>query len=146
VTYSRRDLGLLLPALAATASAQEKGAPKAPPMKLASKVYLYEDLPAKQNGANTGRAVLNGLTHSDFPVELHITELGPGQQPHPPHQHPNEEILMLRTGHLDVTIHGETTRATAGSVVYVASNVLHGWKNPGPEPAQYFVIALDHKA
>lgn len=142
MNYSRRDLGLLLPALAATAAAQEKGAPKATPKKLASKAYVYEKLAAKQNGENTGRAVFNGLTHSDYPVELHITELGPGQQPHAPHRHVHEEVLMLRTGELDVTMNGETTRVTAGSVVYVASNDLHGWKNPGSTPAQYFVIAL----
>jgi hypothetical protein len=27
-------------------------------------------------------------------------------------------------------------------VAYVASNELHGWKNPGTDRAQYFVIAL----
>jgi hypothetical protein len=31
---------------------------------------------------------------------------------------------------------------TAGSVVYVNSNEEHGWKNPGPERAQYFVMAI----
>ena len=49
---------------------------------------------------------------------------------------------MLRTGLLDVTMEGKVTRVTAGSVVYANSNELHGWKNPGPEPAQYFVIAI----
>jgi quercetin dioxygenase-like cupin family protein len=39
-------------------------------------------------------------------------------------------------------MNGETTRLTPGSVVYVASNDLHGWKNPGQEPARYFVMAL----
>ena len=73
---SRRDLALLLPAVAA---AQEKTPSK--PM-LPSKTYRYEDLPVKENGQNKGRAVLNGLTHSNFPVELHLTELGPGQAPH----------------------------------------------------------------
>ena len=49
---------------------------------------------------------------------------------------------MLRSGQLDVTISGQTTHATAGSVIYVASNELHGSHNPGPDPAMYFVIAL----
>jgi quercetin dioxygenase-like cupin family protein len=75
-------------------------------------------------------------------VELHLTELGPGMAPHAPHQHVHEEIVMLQTGQLDVTIDGKTTRLTPGSVAYVASNQLHGWKNPSDERAQYFVIAL----
>jgi quercetin dioxygenase-like cupin family protein len=131
---SRREIALLLPALAA---AQEKK-----PEVLQSKVYGYEDLPVKVNGQNKGRAVLNGATHGGFPVELHMTELGPGQAPHAPHKHEHEEIVMLRRGSLDVTIEGRTTRLTAGSITCVASGEMHGWRNPGTEPAEYFVIAL----
>lgn len=131
---SRREIALLLPALAA---AQEKKVPT-----LSSKAFIYEDLPVKENGANKGRAVLNGVTHGGFPVELHMTELGPGQVPHAPHKHAHEEIVMLRRGSLDVTIEGKTTRLTAGSVACVASGEMHGWRNPGAEPAEYFVIAL----
>ena len=135
MNYTRRDLGLLLPALAvASGRAQQKALP--------SKAFKYEDLPVRGNGPSKSRAVLNGETHSGFPIELHITELGPGQAPHPPHQHVHEELLMLRSGMLDATILGQTTRVTAGSVVYLASNDLHGWRNPGPDPAQYFVISL----
>ena len=84
-------------------------------------------------------------THAGSPVELHMTELGPGQAPHPPHQHVHEEVLMLRRGVLDVTVMGKTSQLTPGSVIYVGSNELHGWKNPGPEPCEYFVIALGKK-
>jgi quercetin dioxygenase-like cupin family protein len=73
---------------------------------------------------------------------MHITELGAGQAPHPPHKHVHEEILMLRSGMLDATILGQTTRVTAGSVLYLNSNDEHGWRNPGPDPAQYFVISV----
>ena len=133
---SRRDLGMILPALAAaTASAQEK-------KTLPSKAFLFEDLPVKVNGQNKSRAVLNAETHGGFPVELHMTELAAGQAPHPPHKHVHEEILMLQQGNLDVTISGKMTHVTAGSVVCVASNDEHGWRNPGPGAAQYFVIAV----
>ena len=134
---SRRQLAALLPALAAAQTAEKKSKPM-----LASKPYKYEELPMKVNGENSSRAVFDGKTHAGFGVELHITELGAGLAPHPPHHHVNEEALMLRSGQLDVTIEGKTTRVTAGSVVYVNSNEEHGWKNPGPEKAQYFVIAL----
>jgi quercetin dioxygenase-like cupin family protein len=140
MTWSRRELSLLLPALAAAAqaAAQDK-------KRLPAKAYRYEDLPVKKNGPNQSRAVLDGATHTGFPVEVHSTTLAPGQMPHPPHHHPDEEMLMLRTGQLDVTLGGETTRLTAGSVAYVASMLEHGWKNPGPDNAEYFVIALGDK-
>jgi quercetin dioxygenase-like cupin family protein len=135
VNPSRRDLGLILPALAATASAQEN-------KTLPSKAFKYEDLPVKINGQNKSRAVLKGETHSGFPIELHMTELGAGQAPHPPHKHVHEELLMLQQGTLDITIQGQASQVTAGSIVYLASNDEHGWRNPGPGTAQYFVIAL----
>jgi quercetin dioxygenase-like cupin family protein len=136
VNPSRRDLGVILPALAAaTASAQEK-------KTLPSKAFKYEDLPVKINGQNKSRAVLNGETHSGFPIELQMTELAAGQAPHPPHKHVHEELLMLQQGTLDATIQGQVSQITAGSIVYLASNDEHGWRNPGPGTAQYFVIAL----
>src|SRR5947209_4390986 len=118
------------------AAAQEKTA------MLPSKTFKFDDLPVKENGANKGRPGPTGLTHGGFRVEMHLTELGPGMAPHAPHKHVHEEMVMLQTGLLDVTIEGNTTRMTPGSVTYVASNELHGWKNPGPERAQYFVVAL----
>ena len=140
MNYSRRDMARMLPALAASAAAAPDGQP------LVSTIYRYEDLPVRTSGQNQSRAVLDAQTHSAFPVELHMTSLGPGQAPHPPHHHVHEEILMLRTGALDVTMGGRTTRITAGSVVSVASNVEHGWRNPGPDRAEYFVMALGQKA
>lgn len=136
MNYSRRDLALLLPALAAAnAHAQENG------QILPSRVYKYEDLPVKVNKTSRGRAVLNGETHSGFPIEMHLTELDPGQAPHAPHRHVHEEIFMLRAGTVDMTISGKTTRLTPGSVAYIASNELHGLINSGSEAAHYFVIA-----
>jgi len=137
MNYSRRDLALLIPALAAAQQA---------PKGLPSRVLKYDELPVRVNGENKSRAVMRGETHSGFQVELHMTELGPGQAPHAPHKHVHEELLMLKDGSLDATISGQTTHVTAGSIVYVASNEMHGWRNPGPGPAQYFVIALGNDA
>ena len=135
----RRDLVYLLPAMAA---AQEKQAPK-PKAKLASKVYVYEQLPVKVSGQNRQRAVLDGLLHGGTALETHLTELGPGMAPHAEHRHIHEEMVCLQSGMLDVTIEGKTTRLTPGSLAIVASNEMHGWKNPSEtERAQYFVIAL----
>src|SRR5690242_9978475 len=139
MTWSRRDFSLLIPAMAAAGAVADDS------KVLPAKIYRYEDLPVKENGRNKSRAVLDGATHTGFPVEVHMTTLAPGQMPHPAHHHPHEEMMMLRTGQLDITIAGQTTRLTPGSVAYVASMLEHGLKNPGPEPAEYFVIALGDK-
>ena len=130
---SRRDLTLLLVA-AGSASGQAAALP--------TKAFDYADLPVKSSRANKSRAVLQGATHSGFPIELHITELGPGAEPHPPHHHVHEELVLLRSGSLEVTMGGHTAKHAPGSIIYVASGEEHGWKNAGTEHAEYFVIAL----
>jgi quercetin dioxygenase-like cupin family protein len=133
---TRRDLNLLLPLLASAAAvAQDK-------KKLPSGTFKFEELPVKAGGENRTRAVLNGATHKGSAVEIHLTELGPGMAPHAPHKHPHEELVLVQYGELDVTIGGDTTRLTPGSVAFVASNEEHGWKNPTTARTQYFVIAL----
>ena len=135
MNYSRRDVSLLLPALAAVqATAQARA--------LASKTYSYPDLPVKVNASNRQRAVLDGATHTGFLVNLHMTELGPGQAPHAPHHHVHEEMVMIHEGTLEVTIAGRVATLGQGSIAYVASGEEHGWRNVGDGPANYFVLAL----
>jgi len=140
--YSRRDLGLLLSALTVTTTATNASTAAAMSAALPSKTYRYDDLPVRANGPNRGRAILKGETHAGFPIELHETELAPGEQPHPPHHHLHEEMVLVREGTLEVTIAGRSANLGAGSVAYVASNEEHGWRNVGNGRARYFVFAL----
>jgi quercetin dioxygenase-like cupin family protein len=135
MNYSRRDLSRLLPALAAAkAAGQVRG--------LASQTHLYQDLPVRVNGPNRGRSILEGETHTGFPIELHETELAPGEMPHPPHHHVHEEMILVREGTMEVTIAGNSATLGPGSVGFVASGEEHGWRNVGTERARYFVLAL----
>lgn len=133
----RRDLSLLLPFIVAAANveAQDKS-------QLPSTVWIYENLPVRENGANRSRAVFNSLATGNYPVEMHETELAPGLMPHPPHSHAHNELLILREGTLEVTIDGKTSKLTPGSIAWVASNEHHGWRNVGETRARYFVMAL----
>jgi quercetin dioxygenase-like cupin family protein len=131
---TRRDLTMMSAAFfAATAEAQTPALPTLP-----SKTYRFEDLVLKGNA----RAVFDGVTHTGYHVDLHETELAPGEAPHAAHRHAHEEMIMIREGTLEITIEGKVSTAGPGSVVYAASNELHGWKNIGKTKAQYFVIAL----
>jgi len=105
-------------------------------------VSVFEKMQLTPYGDNWRRPVLEGVNRAGYEIELHLTELAPGSEPHPPHRHAHEEIVMLQKGTVDVTIEGETTRLTPGSVVYVASNQFHGWRNVGNSPSLYFIIAL----
>jgi len=135
VTYTRRDLSLILAALSATAA-------KADIAKLPSKTYKFEDLPITKHPTNLERKVFDGATHTGFHVDIHLTELQPGELPHAPHHHEHEEMILIKDGTMEVTINGNASTIGPGGVAYVASNEEHGWRNVGKTPALYFVIAL----
>jgi len=136
--YSRRDLGLLFHALLtgrATAATKQT---------LPSECFPYDTLKVKTNAQThqETRNVFDGLTHQGWRVDMHITKLAPGMMPHPPHAHVHEEMMMIKEGTLEVTILDKSTRIGPGSVVYVHSNEMHGLKNVGETPAEYFVLAI----
>jgi len=132
MSYTRRDLSLLLPALLAAAEAQADTA------ALPSKTFAFEDLTLK----GKGRAVLDGKNHKGVGIECHETQLAPGEIPHAAHHHEHIELVMIREGLMEVTINGKSTRLGPGGVAYLASNDEHGWKNVGDKMAHYFVIAV----
>lgn len=117
-----------------------------PGQALPSVVAVFEQMQVTPYGDNLRRMVMEGINRCGYAFELHLTELGPGEEPHPPHRHVHEEIVMMQKGTVDVNIEGETTRLTPGSVVYVASNQFHGWRNVGSSSSQYFIIALKPEA
>ncbi len=138
---SRRDLSALLPVLAvySARAAENTGLP--------SKAYSFESLPVRtdpKNGAEY-RDVFRGMTHEGMPIDLHITTMPTGEMPHPSHHHPHEEMMLVQTGQLAVTIAGSTSTVGPGSVIYIHSNEEHGIRSVGDVPAQYFVLAFGHQ-
>lgn len=144
MSLSRRDLTALLPTLlTAQAAAQKTSAPSGG--VLPSKCYQYDELPVKMNPENgaESRQVFRGETHGGFEIACHMTKLMPGTSPHAPHRHVNEEIFFLREGTVELTVEGKSSRIGSGGIAYIASNELHGAKNVGDVPAQYFILELD---
>ncbi len=138
---SRRELSIFWPLLFAAGAAGAQTAP------LPSECYSFESLPVKVNPTThaESRQVFRGTTHDGFPLDLHITTMPPGQSPHPPHHHVHEEIMLVQTGRIEMTISGKTCVAGPGSVVFVHSNEEHGLKSVGDVPAQYFVLATGNQ-
>jgi len=70
-----------------------------------------------------------------------VTTLNPGQISHPPHQHPNEELVIMDSGKIEATSNGKTRVLGPGSLNFNASNQLYGVRNVGDAPATYYVIS-----
>jgi mannose-6-phosphate isomerase-like protein (cupin superfamily) len=137
---TRRSLALLFPALVAAQQGSQPAA--AQKGMLPSKAYPFEQLTGKQTATINSYQILTGDTHSGYKVDLHESELPGGMAPHPPHKHVHEEMLFIREGKMEVTINGQSTTLGPGSCAYLASNDLHGYRNPGTAPTKYFVLAL----
>ena len=137
---TRRSLALLLPALTAAQQRPQNGT--AEKGVLPSKLYPFDELTGRQTAAIRSYQILTGDTHSGYRIDLHESELPGGVAPHPPHKHVDEELLFVREGEMEVTVKGRATRLGPGSCAYMASNDLHGCRNPGTAPAKYFVLAL----
>ena len=104
--------------------------------------FPFDALPQHPNAVGVSRPVLSGVVPTGEHLELHETTLMPGQMPHPPHQHRHEELMLIREGTLEFQYGGANHTLTAGGVAYVASNEMHGLKNVGTTPANYFVIGI----
>src|SRR6266853_1659109 len=150
--YSRRDLGLMLPALAAaTASAQsttptnqtaavDNSVEKLPVLK--TKAYIFNELHETTNGKNKQRPLFRGKLHTGFKLESHQSDIAPGEVNHPPHEHRREEMMLIREGVMELTIAGKPYRLGPGDVGVIGSNELHNAKNVGTAVAKYFIVNI----
>lgn len=112
------------------------------PAVLHSKAYRFEDLKPNPGGNFKMYPVFDGVTTRGELLEMHETELKPGETPNAAHSHHNEEILIIRAGTLDVTIGDTTTRMGPGSVGYAESEEKIGIKLVGSTPAKYFIFSV----
>jgi mannose-6-phosphate isomerase-like protein (cupin superfamily) len=151
-TYSRRDLGLLLPILAAATASAQNSTPaneaaaagnsieKLP--RLGTQAYIFNELPVTTNGQNKQRRLFTGKTHTGFKLESHESDIAPGEVNHPPHQHLREEMMLVREGTMELTISGKPMKLGPGDVGYIGSNEIHNAKNVGTTRAQYFIVNI----
>ncbi|MGH7390659.1 MAG: cupin domain-containing protein [Candidatus Rokuibacteriota bacterium] len=57
-----------------------------------------------------------------------------------PHSHPNEQWIYILKGTVDGEVGGVTSRAKAGSVIYVPANVVHWAQATTDEDVIFFTV------
>jgi XRE family transcriptional regulator, regulator of sulfur utilization len=128
--------GFVLFALISFALVSAGGTPP-PPAVLSSTAVSWEEIQARSGGA---KQVFRHPTATLDELELHVTTLPPGKAAHPPHKHPDEEVIIVREGTVESLVNGATRRLGPGSVIFQAANQLHTIRNVGEVPAVYHVI------
>jgi hypothetical protein len=72
------------------------------------------------------RIYLDGPTGQLRALTVGSLALKAGMVPHPPHQHPEEEIMLVTEGAGEITVEGKTYAAAPGSMMYCSGQRMHG--------------------
>lgn len=112
---------------------------------VASQTVNLEDVkmkPYEYEGKNVGEIGI--YVDGDTPASTKFVTgrfiVAPGQTPHAPHVHPEEEVMVIETGHGEIFNDGKTTKVGPGSVMYTTPNVPHGIVNTGDTPLTFYFI------
>ena len=134
----RRDIAIVTLSVSATCCVMAAAGSKAP--ILGSVALEWQDIPVQQEEVRAVRQFLRAPTATLDELELHVTTLPAGATSHAPHKHPNEELVIIKEGTVEVLVDGQLKRVGPGSVVFNASNQMHSLRNVGSGPATYHVI------
>jgi mannose-6-phosphate isomerase-like protein (cupin superfamily) len=130
----RRDLMKLagLNALAALAGAATAG-PKIP-----NSTIGQDQAKLSKESFGDLRIYFEGPTDQVKSMTAGSLLLKPGMSPHPPHQHPEEEFMVITQGTGEISMEGKITKVGPGSMMYSASGRLHGIVNTGKTPLLFY--------
>ena len=84
------------------------------------------------------RIYFEGSTEQIRSMTAGSLRLKPGMSPHPPHQHPEEEFLLITEGTGEISLDGKVTKVATGSMMYCAAGRLHGITNTGKNPLLFY--------
>ena len=80
------------------------------------------------------RTYFNGSTDQLQSAVAGSLLLKPGESPHPPHAHKDEEFMMIAEGTGEIMLEGQVTKVGPGSMMYSAAGKIHGIVNTGEAP------------
>ena len=120
----------------------KSAAERAVPGKLASSVIDCNSQPSTPTATGSRVTCVSSPTLTFLALESHITTLNPGQQTAANIIDPNDEIVVIKSGQLGISVNGVASRMTAGSLFYWAPNDRRTLRDIGSAPASYQVIRV----
>lgn len=144
-----RTAGLLGAAMLAFAAGGQDGKDQVTPANrgqgLESALVRADDAAPTRGEWGHWLRYFRGDTHGTRDVVVLAVVLKPGQAPHPPHQHPEEEFMILAEGAGVWTLGDKELPAKKGDVLYAAPWTMHGVKNTGDGPLTYYMFKWNNK-
>jgi XRE family transcriptional regulator, regulator of sulfur utilization len=107
---------------------------------MSSRAVDWNAVQVSQDGSKSVRHFFKAPTATLSELEVHVTTLPAGEMSHAPHKHPNEELVIVKEGTVEVLVDGQLQRVGPGSVIFNASNQMHSLRNVGNSAATYHVI------
>ena len=107
---------------------------------LQSLIFHWDETPEQSTSTGSTRKFFKAPTSTLDQLSVHVTTLNLGESAHPPHQHPEEEMIIVKEGVLEALHNGQKVQMSAGSILFIAPNDLHGVRNAGTTPASYLVV------
>jgi quercetin dioxygenase-like cupin family protein len=83
------------------------------------------------------RIYFDGSTGQLRALTVGSVALHPGMEPHPPHQHPEEEIMLVTDGSGEILVGTKSSPVGPGSMMYCSGGQLHGIK-AGPHGLTFY--------
>lgn len=84
----------------------------------------------------------NGPTMQLAALASGLVTLEPGAQPHPPHRHAEEEIMIVGEGSGEFSVNGVAAQVKTGDMVFAEANVLHGVRNTGTTRMTFYFVKM----
>ena len=97
-------------------------------------------MPVQHTAKGESRQIFSSPTRWLSKIDMHATTLNPGEVSHLPHIHRAEEIILMRSGHVQEYINGQHYPAAGGDLIFLASGNPHALENTGKERCEYFAL------
>jgi quercetin dioxygenase-like cupin family protein len=81
-----------------------------------------------------------GATPNLKTIGCHASVLDPGRQPHPPHRHDEEEILVVLDGEATLVLEEGHDTARRGTFAYYPASFAHTIRNEADAPVTYVML------
>ena len=137
--------GVVLLLVAGAVAGRHRPAPAQPPRVQPSAILSQAEARRQDNDWGTLYTYYDAETYATRDGLAAVAVIKPGREIHPPHEHAEEEYLMVLEGNGTWSLNGRERPAAPDDMQYAAPWDLHGIRNTGRVPLRFFVWKWNSK-